>query len=152
MFVGKVRLKFLLIPFVGAIALLFLVYVTAPLLPKIGRIQTVRARIERYIHKDSNQQTNEGLSQSDYGKLAIYEGGTIGKGPGGSQVRNYMAAAYNDFIYAIFIVIIFDISVSGRNYSKAMYPNVSRISCRRIDWSDCLTGNDQYGCCSGGLA
>ncbi len=103
MFVGKVQLKFLLIPFVGAIALLFLVYVTAPLLPKIGRIQTVRARIERYIHKDSNQQTNEGLSQSDYGKLAIYEGGTIGKGPGGSQVRNYMAAAYNDFIYAIFI-------------------------------------------------
>lgn len=104
MFVGKVRLKFLMIPFVGAIALLFLVYITAPLLPdKVGRIQTVRARIERFIHKDSNQQTNEGLSQSDYGKLAIFEGGTIGKGPGGSQVRNYMAAAYNDFIYAIFI-------------------------------------------------
>jgi cell division protein FtsW len=44
-----------------------------------------------------------GTTQADYAKLAIYEGGMLGKGPGRSEVSNYMEAAYNDFIFAIII-------------------------------------------------
>ena len=35
--------------------------------------------------------------------MAIYHGGETGQGPGGSQIRNHMAAAYNDFIFAILV-------------------------------------------------
>jgi cell division protein FtsW len=38
------------------------------------------------------------MTQANYAQLAIYNGGQLGQGPGGSEIRNHMAAAYNDFI------------------------------------------------------
>jgi cell division protein FtsW len=66
-----------------------------------GRFGTIAARIERFVQGD--KESEKGITQADYAKLAIYEGGWIGKGPGNSDVANYMAAAYNDFIFAIII-------------------------------------------------
>ncbi len=57
--------------------------------------------IDRFINGDPNSE--KGITQADYAKLAIYEGGTFGKGPGRSNVSNYMASAYNDFIFAIIV-------------------------------------------------
>ncbi len=65
------------------------------------RVHTVKARVDRFINGDPNAE--KGITQADYAKLAIYEGGIVGKGPGRSDVSNYMAAAYNDFIYAIIV-------------------------------------------------
>jgi cell division protein FtsW len=87
------------------VVLVVLIYGAAGLFPnsigKIGRIQTVKARIDDYLHGDKDAET--GTTQADYARLAIFEGGMLGKGPGNSEVSNYMEAGYNDFIYAIFI-------------------------------------------------
>lgn len=89
---------------IGVVAVL-LIYGAAGLFPnsigKIGRIQTVKARIDDYLHGDKDAET--GTTQADYARLAIFEGGMLGKGPGNSEVSNYMEAGYNDFIYAIYI-------------------------------------------------
>jgi cell division protein FtsW len=87
------------------VVLVVLIYGAAGLFPnsigKIGRIQTVKARIDDYLHGDKDAET--GTTQADYARLAIFEGGMLGKGPGNSEVSNYMEAGYNDFIYAISI-------------------------------------------------
>lgn len=102
MFVGRIPIRYMLLVFAAGIGLVVLIYFTADLLPeKIGRIHTIKGRIERFIHGDPNSE--KGITQADYAKLAIYSGGIIGKGPGQSDVSNYMAAAYNDFIFSIIV-------------------------------------------------
>lgn len=102
MFVGRIPIRYMLMVFAAGVALLFAVYFTADLMPdSLGRFKTIKGRIDRFIHGDPNSET--GVTQSDYAKLAIYSGGIFGKGPGQSDVSNYMAAAYNDFIFAIII-------------------------------------------------
>lgn len=102
MFVGRIPIRYMLLVFAAGVGLVVLIYFTADLLPeKIGRIHTIKGRIERFIHGDPNSE--KGITQADYAKLAIYSGGIIGKGPGQSDVSNYMAAAYNDFIFSIIV-------------------------------------------------
>ncbi len=66
-----------------------------------ARVHTIQGRIERFLNGDPGSE--KGITQADYAKLAIYSGGILGKGPGQSDVSNYMAAAYNDFIFAIIV-------------------------------------------------
>jgi cell division protein FtsW len=104
MFVGRLPLKYLGMVFLAGIGLILLIYFAAPLLPeggKFGRIQTVRARIERHVNGD--EASKEGLTQADFAKVAIYRGGITGVGAGKSRVSNFMSAAYNDFIFSIII-------------------------------------------------
>ena len=102
MFVGRVPIHYLLIVVAAGIGFLVLIYFSGDKLDKLpSRFSTAQGRIERFIHGDPAEE--KGITQADYAKLAIYEGGWIGKGPGNSDVANYMAAAYNDFIYAIIV-------------------------------------------------
>ena len=102
MLVARVPIKLLLIPVVAGIAILTLLYFTADYMPEwAGRVHTFKERIDDFIHGDDAAEL--GTTQADYARLAIYEGGMFGKGPGGSEVSNYMEAAYNDFIYSIII-------------------------------------------------
>lgn len=102
MFIGRIPIKYMLLVFAAGVGMIVLIYFTADLVPdSIGRIHTIKGRIERFIHGDPNSE--QGVTQADYAKLAIYSGGILGKGPGQSDVSNYMAAAYNDFIFAIIV-------------------------------------------------
>ncbi len=102
MFIGRIPLKYLLLVVGTGVALIALIYFGADKIPNApARVHTIKGRIDRYINGDPNEQ--KGITQADYAKLAIYSGGTFGKGPGHSDVSNYMAAAYNDFIFAIII-------------------------------------------------
>jgi cell division protein FtsW len=102
MFAGRIPLLYLLSVVGAGIALIVAIYFTADVLPdSLGRVQTMKGRIERFVHGDPNSE--KGITQADYAKLAIYSGGIFGKGPGHSDVSNYMAAAYNDFIFAIIV-------------------------------------------------
>lgn len=102
MFVGRIPLKYLFTLIGTGVAIVALIYITADHLPSsLGRVHTIKGRIDRFVHGDPNSQ--QGITQADYAKLAIYSGGIFGKGPGHSDVSNYMAAAYNDFIFAIIV-------------------------------------------------
>jgi len=102
MLVARIPVKYLLMIVLAGVLLLSVVYFTADHLPKwAGRVHTFKERIDDFVYGDDNEAL--GTTQADYAKLAVYEGGFIGKGPGGSEVSNYMEAAYNDFIYAIII-------------------------------------------------
>jgi cell division protein FtsW len=102
MFVGRIPFKYLLAVIGTGIALLVIIYFTADYFPSpVSRMGTIKGRVERFIHGDPS--SGVGITQADYARLAIYEGGWLGKGPGHSDVSNYMASAYNDFIFAIIV-------------------------------------------------
>ena len=105
MLIARVSFKYILSLVGVGILTVILIYSAATAFPdsigRAGRIATVKGRIDDFIHGDNN--AVNGTTQADYARLAIFEGGVLGKGPGNSEVSNYMEAGYNDFIYAIFI-------------------------------------------------
>ncbi|WP_163718242.1 FtsW/RodA/SpoVE family cell cycle protein [Mangrovibacterium lignilyticum] len=102
MFVGRIPFKFMGLTALAGILMALMMYFMAPYMPhSFGRLQTFKQRIDDHLFGDEDAE--EGTTQADFAKLAIFEGGMIGKGPGGSDVSNYMEAGYNDFIYAIFV-------------------------------------------------
>ncbi|MDA3880787.1 MAG: FtsW/RodA/SpoVE family cell cycle protein [Prolixibacteraceae bacterium] len=100
MFVGRVPLKYLFATLGAGIVMVVLFYMLASHVD-LGRFDTIKGRIDRYINGDPNSEI--GMTQSDFAEMAIYNGGRLGTGPGGSEVRNHIAAAYNDFIFAILV-------------------------------------------------
>ncbi len=102
LFVGRVPFKYLFLVIVLGVGMVAATYTLAKYIPASPtRVHTVKGRIDRFLYGDPNSE--KGITQADYAKLAIYEGGILGKGPGQSDVSNYMAAAYNDFIFAIIV-------------------------------------------------
>lgn len=102
MFIGRIPMKYMLLIVAAGITFVALMYTTATVVDNPpARIQTIKGRIDRFVNGDPNSE--KGITQADYAKLAIYSGGIFGKGPGHSDVSNYMAAAYNDFIFAIIV-------------------------------------------------
>ncbi len=102
MFVGRIPFKYLFLVVASGIMLLTAIYFVADNWENApARVHTIQGRIERFLNGDPSSE--KGITQADYAKLAIYSGGILGKGPGQSDVSNYMAAAYNDFIFAIIV-------------------------------------------------
>ncbi|MGB4204946.1 MAG: FtsW/RodA/SpoVE family cell cycle protein [Bacteroidales bacterium] len=98
MFIGKVRMKFLLIT-VASISVAFLIYLAIPKgSDSINRTSTWDKRIESYLGK-----SEEGTWQITHSKIAIAEGTKLGKGPGNSNQKNWLPQVFSDFIYAIII-------------------------------------------------
>jgi cell division protein FtsW len=102
MLIARVPYKyFMMLVGIGALFMVLL-YFTADYFPdSFGRVHTFKERISDFTKGDSD--AAKGTTQADYARLAVFEGGMLGKGPGNSEVSNYMEAGYNDFIYAIFI-------------------------------------------------
>lgn len=102
MLIARVPFKYFAMLSGAGILLVLLLYFTADYMPaSFGRVHTFKERIVDFTKGDDNAMI--GTTQADYAKLAVFEGGVFGKGPGNSEVSNYMEAGYNDFIYAIFI-------------------------------------------------
>ena len=98
LFVGRVRIKYLLGFFGIGIVLLGMLIGGIMLTGKEGRITTWQSRIEHFM--DGEDAENYQVEQS---KIAIATGGILGKGPGNSTQRDFLPYAYSDFIYAIII-------------------------------------------------
>jgi cell division protein FtsW len=98
MYIGKVRLKHLIV--LAAIAIAGLSLFIAILLSSSdqGRLGTWKSRVESYIGGDTGE-----AFQVEQGKIAIARGGIIGKAPGNSVQRNFLPHPYSDFIYAIIV-------------------------------------------------
>lgn len=94
-----IKIVFLLI---SGLALIVLLLFQFPQLEKIGRVATIKARIERFISNEEKDITGKD-NQEIRSKLALASGGLIGTGPGNSIQRNYLPHPYSDFIFAIVI-------------------------------------------------
>ncbi len=106
MFVAQMPLRYLggtvLVGLILAVSL-FLVRKQLPeIVYKGTRVETVFNRIDRYI-SGSDAKQDEGLTQDEFAKIAIYNGGFFGVGVGKGDISNRMSAAYNDFVFAIIV-------------------------------------------------
>jgi len=102
MFIGRVNLKYIFsligIGIVSFVLLLVIANAYPDLLP---RVNTWKTRIVTFTDKDVIDPDK--TYQVDQAKIAIAEGGLIGKFPGNSTQRNFLPHPYSDFIFAIFI-------------------------------------------------
>ena len=91
MFIGRVPLKYLaMLIVVGGLA--------GVLAMKIGqRGETAVSRVTSFMSDDRLP------FQAEQARIAIASGGVVGKGPGGSDQRNFLPHPYSDFVYAIII-------------------------------------------------
>jgi cell division protein FtsW len=103
MFIGRIPFRYLALVLAAGVGMIIGLYIIGSKVEHLpARLDTAYHRMHDFIH-GVPPAAKKGITQADYAKLAIYEGGIIGKGPGNSDVANYMAAAYNDFIYAIIV-------------------------------------------------
>jgi len=99
MFIGRIPMKYLVSLGAIGIAAMAILLIIAWNVPNIGRLGTIKGRIERHFDSDNT----DGNYQSDQAKIAIVNGGIFGKGPGNSIQRNFLPHPYSDFIYAIIV-------------------------------------------------
>jgi cell division protein FtsW len=94
-FIGRVALKYLfLLLLLGIVVFAFLV-ILGRFIPNHIRVDTWTSRVEQYLNEE------DGGYQIQQAKIAIANGGILGRGPGNSTQRNHLPSAYADFIYSI---------------------------------------------------
>jgi cell division protein FtsW len=98
MFIGRIKIKYILAMFGVGIAGLGLFMLIALSTGHDLRVKTWIARVERFASGDISENY-----QSVQAKIAIAKGGLIGNFPGNSVQRNFLPHPYSDFIYAIII-------------------------------------------------
>lgn len=105
LFIGRLRLKLILISFGSLIALVGVILIlafTVPQFEKIGRVATIKGRVTSFFSGAENDRGDSSY-QSDQAKIAVAKGGLMGVGPGNSEQRNFLPHPYSDFIFAIII-------------------------------------------------
>jgi cell division protein FtsW len=98
MFIGRVNFKHIL-ALAGIGVIILAIFMAVSLLFKQDyRLDTWKARFETYF-------TGKGGDnfQVEQSKMAIANGGIVGKGPGNSVQRNFLPQPFSDFIYAIIV-------------------------------------------------
>lgn len=97
MFVGRVKMKYILLLLgLGAVLMLLLILL-GNVFPDFVRLDTWTNRINEFLYN------SDGGHQIQQSKIAIAHGGIFGVGPGNSLQRNYLPYPYADFIYAIIV-------------------------------------------------
>ncbi|MDR1742603.1 MAG: FtsW/RodA/SpoVE family cell cycle protein [Dysgonamonadaceae bacterium] len=115
MFVGDVKFMRLAKVAIAVVALAVVSVLMLKIIPEsatesgpLSRFSTWKARIERFGGTDLANETDEFVITDEnyqvaHAKIAIANGGIIGKFPGNSTERDFLPQAYSDFIYAIII-------------------------------------------------
>lgn len=114
-FIGRVKLNYIFKMIGIGVVLLIISITILSFLPtdKQGRLGTWKSRIEQFA-------TGEGGDhyQVEQAKIAIVNGGAVGKFPGNSTQRNFLPHPYSDFIFAI---IIEEYGVTGGIFVVLLY-------------------------------
>ena len=102
MFIGRVNLKYIFsLIGIGIVSFVFLLLIANAYPEVLPRANTWKARIVSFIDKENIDPDKN--YQVEQAKIAIAEGGLIGKFPGNSTQRNFLPHPYSDFIFAIFL-------------------------------------------------
>lgn len=100
MFIGRMPFKYILLTLAGA-AIVFSIYLLAVQAFDIqSRQGTWKSRVESFLNKSDEGVNNYQVNRA---KVAIVNGGIVGKGPGNSVQKEKLPQANSDFIYAIII-------------------------------------------------
>jgi len=106
MFIAQIPMRYLGGTVVLGLAFFITIFLLRNSLPDIiykgTRLETVFNRLGRYATKSDPKQ-DDGITQDEFAKIAIYNGGILGVGAGKGDISNRMSAAYNDFIFAIIV-------------------------------------------------
>lgn len=97
-FIGRIKFSHLAILALSAVVLFGVIF-TVSKLTGFGRAETWEKRVETFFSKDKEAVPFQTLQ----GKIAIVNGGLVGKGPGNSTQRNFLPHPYSDFIFCIII-------------------------------------------------
>lgn len=119
LWINKINWRYLALTIAGGIAVLGICYGLYKLTennehPLFERFETAESRIGSFLHpadeevaikmtEEEKQAAIDAERQSENAKIAIHEGGIIGKGPGKSTQRYTLSMAFSDFIYAFII-------------------------------------------------
>jgi cell division protein FtsW len=131
MFIGRVKTRHILLTIgIAMIPVVFLISVAASTYNKTthkaenipefmsgGRIPTWISRIQTFMFTDGSEDS-EKTYQVNQAKIAIANGGWMGRGPGNSVQRNFLPHSYSDFIFAI---IIEEYGLIGASFMLLMY-------------------------------
>ena len=106
MFVAQIPMRYLL----GTVLIVATLFVSMFLIRKTipdviydgSRLETVFNRVDRFI-SGSDPKQDDGITQDEFAKIAIYNGGFLGVGAGKGDISNRMSAAYNDFVFSIIV-------------------------------------------------
>jgi cell division protein FtsW len=99
MFIGRVSLKHIFSMIGIGVVFLFLMVMIAKSYPNLlPRVDTWINRVENFRQPDAEENY-----QVEQAKIAIANGGILGKMPGNSEQRNFLPHPYSDFIFAIII-------------------------------------------------
>ena len=102
MFIGRVNLKYIFsLIGIGIVSFVFLLLIANAYPEVLPRADTWKTRIVSFMDKDNIDPDKN--YQVEQAKIAIAEGGLIGKFPGNSTQRNFLPHPYSDFIFAIFL-------------------------------------------------
>jgi len=96
MYVGRVSFKYIFMMAIFGLMMFGIVVLVWWFFPDAVRVETWISRISDFM---SNE--NGGGYQVQQSKIAIANGSWLGVGPGNSTQRNFLPAAYADYIYAI---------------------------------------------------
>ncbi len=102
MFIGRVNLKYIFsLVGIGIMSFIFLLLIANAYPEVLPRANTWKTRIVSFTDKENIDPDKN--YQVEQAKIAIAEGGLIGKFPGNSTQRNFLPHPYSDFIFAIFL-------------------------------------------------
>ena len=102
MFIGRVNLKYIFsLIGIGIVSFIFLLLIANAYPEVLPRADTWKTRIVSFMDKENIDPDKN--YQVEQAKIAIAEGGLIGKFPGNSTQRNFLPHPYSDFIFAIFL-------------------------------------------------
>jgi len=103
-FIGRVQVKHILLLALAGVVLLTFLFMFSKA-TWWGRADTWEKRVEDFLgtSNEAPDVKKESTYQTMQAKIAIANGGLIGRGPGNSQQRNFLPHPYSDFIYSIII-------------------------------------------------
>ena len=106
MFVAQIPMRYLLGTVLIVVTLFVSMFLIRKTIPDViydgSRLETVFNRVDRFI-SGSDPKQEDGITQDEFAKIAIYNGGFFGVGAGKGDISNRMSAAYNDFVFSIIV-------------------------------------------------
>ena len=100
MFIGRMPLKFLLLTVAGGVVAFSLFLALSSAFNISNRQKTWESRVKNFLNASEEGVNNYQVNRA---KVAIVNGGIIGRGPGNSMQKEKLPQANSDFIYAIIV-------------------------------------------------